>query len=136
MENRNIARYKINNVVIQYQNKAKYLGLTMDKGLTWKDHIQEINKKASKRVGVLKYFSNKDKNIPQKYLITLYKSLVRPIIEYGSEIWGDIAKYNQTKLDSIQHRTLTKALGVNRLSHRKDVNYEARVIPLELRREQ
>ena len=50
--------------------------------------------------------------------------------------YGDIAKYNQVKLDSIQHRSLTSALGVNRLSHRKDVNYEARVLPLELRREQ
>ena len=127
---------KIENVEIKYQNKAKYLGLTMDKGLTWKDHIQEITNKASKRVGILKYFANKDKNIPQKYLITLYKTLVRPIIEYGSEIWGDIAKYNQVKLDSIQHRSLTSALGVNRLAHRKDVNYEAKVLPLEFRREQ
>jgi len=40
------------------------------------------------------------------------------------------------KLDSIQHRSLTSALGVNRLAHRKDVNYEAKVLPLEFRREQ
>ena len=45
--------------------------------------------------------------------------------KYGSEIWGDISK--PTKKNQI-HTTngLIKALGVNRLTNRKNINYEAK----------
>ena len=56
-------------------------------------------------------------------------------MEYASEITNDTAKTYKNKLDSVQHKSLTAALGVNRLSHRKDVNYESAVMPLELRRQ-
>ena len=71
--------------------------------------------------------------VSQEYLITMYKTLIRPVLEYASEIWGDATKSTKIKLDSIQHKSITYALGVNRLSHRRDMNYEARILPLEYR---
>jgi hypothetical protein len=66
----------------------------------------------------------------------MYKSLIRPVLEYATEIWGDASVTNKVKLDSIQHRSITSALGVNRLAHRRDTNYEARILPLEFRRKE
>ena len=57
----------------------------------------------------------------------------RPVIEYGIEIYGDVCKTRMKKLESIQHRSLTIALGVNRLAHRRHVEIETGVEPLSLR---
>ena len=109
---------------------VKYLGVTFYKRLTWKTHIKNITNKASQRTGIIKFMSNYKKGLNQQYLLTLYKSIVRPILEYASEVWGDTSNKNKLKLDSILHRSLTTALGVNRLAHKKDTNYEAKVLPL------
>lgn len=46
----------------------------------------------------------------------------------------DFSKRNKIKSDSIQRRGLTSSLGVNRLAHKTDLNVEAGVLSLELRR--
>ena len=72
----------------------------------------------------------------QQILITLYKTVIRSLLEYRSEIWGDISKCRRDKLESVQHRALSMSLGVNRLAHRKDVRLEFGVLPLDMRRSQ
>ena len=61
------------------------------------------------------------------------QSNVRPGIEYGSEIWGDASSSNMRMIQSIEHRNLTAAMGVNRLSRRICVDPEAGVLPIRLR---
>jgi hypothetical protein len=121
---------------LQYKNEAKYLGVIFDQRTTWKNHIKNIVNKSSKRQGILKFMARQNNGVSQEYLLTMYKSLIRPVLEYASEIWGDASTSNKVKLDSIQHRSITSALGVNRLAHRKDTNYEARILPLDFRRKE
>ena len=117
---------------IKYANIAKYLGIFIDKRLTWSQHIKEIFKKANYKCKQLKIMCKKFK-FHQSIAITLYKSLIRPILEYGSEIWGDTCKTNKNKLKTIEQKALTTALGVSKLAKRSEVNIEAGVLPLELR---
>jgi hypothetical protein len=119
---------------LKYNNEATYLGVIFDQRTTWKNHIKNIVNKSSKRQGILKFMARQNNGVSQEYLLTMYKSLIRPILEYASEIWGDASATNKVKLDSIQHRSITSALGVNRLAHRRDTNYEARILPLDSRR--
>ena len=109
---------------IKRENKAKYLGIIMDKRLNWSNHIKEIVSKANKRCRQLKSMVTKY-NLHQSIAITLYKGLIRPILEYGSEIWGDTCKTNKMKLEAIEQRALTTALGVSKLAKRTEVNLEA-----------
>merc|ERR1712035_111623 len=61
------------------------LGLSFTKTLNWKFHISSIAKTASKKMGVLwrmhQFFS-------PSQLLTVYKGLVRPCMEYASHVWG------------------------------------------------
>ena len=59
--------------------------------------------------------------------------MIRPVIEYGSEVWGDACNTTMNKLDSIEHKALTTALGVPIYSKRSEVNIEAGVVPLRIR---
>merc|ERR1711991_110696 len=117
---------------IKIANVAKYLGLFLDKRLTWCQHVNEILKKANNRCKQLKIMCTKFK-FHQSIAITMYKSLVRPILEYGIEVWGDTCKTNHNKLKIIEQKALTTALGMSRLAKRSEVNIEAGVLPLELR---
>ena len=46
-------------------------------------------------------------------MMTLYKSLVRPILEYCCPLWSPIKKAEIKKLESIQKSFITKITGVS-----------------------
>ena len=126
-------KIKMDGKVIEYRSEAKYLGLTFDKKVNWTSHVTTVIKKANRKVGALKFLCNR-KGINQDIAITLYKAIIRPRLEYASEIFGDTCKTNKKRLDSVQQKSLASALGVNRLAHRLFLNNEAGVRTLENRR--
>ena len=76
---------KIDGVNIQEVSTVKYLGVTFDSNLTWKNHVNELCLKLSKTVGIfskLRYYVNVD------ILIMLYYSLIYPFLTYGIHVWG------------------------------------------------
>jgi hypothetical protein len=38
---------------IRWEEKVKYLGVTLDRRLTWSSHIGQVRRKASQRLGIL-----------------------------------------------------------------------------------
>ena len=82
--------------VVQHFN---YLGIMLDENMSWKTHIAMVSNKTSRINGILhrlKYY------FPQNILITLYKSLFTPHINYGSLLWGQAGE----NLDRIQKKTI------------------------------
>ena len=47
-------------------------------------------------------------------MLTLYKSLIRPLLEYSSPLWSPIAKGDIQRLEEIQHSFIRKIKGVDR----------------------
>ena len=75
---------KIDGVNIQEVSTVKYLGVTFDSNLTWKNHVNELCLKLSKTEGVfskLRYYVNVD-------ILMLYYSLIYPFLCYGIQVWG------------------------------------------------
>ena len=64
----------------------KLLGLVIDSHLTWNDHVDYIVSKAASRLFLLKkikpFLSLKERKL-------FYSSMIMPVLEYGSVIWGD-----------------------------------------------
>ena len=70
---------KIDGVNIQEVSSVKYLGLTFDSNLTWKNHVNELCLKLSKTVGI---FSKLSYYVKIDILIMLYYSLIYPFLTY------------------------------------------------------
>ena len=70
---------------------ASFVGLNIDKHLTWKPHIETVNKSIRKKIGIIYRLRN---CVPQRILILLYKTLVQPHITYGIEVWGSTYETN------------------------------------------
>ena len=63
----------------------KYLGVLVRNNLSWTDHISELCTKARRILGLLyrQYYNNADPATIKK----LYISLVRPHLDYASQLW-------------------------------------------------
>jgi hypothetical protein len=77
---------KINGKSLTILEKTKFLGVILDTGLTWKDHINYMTKKLSKSIGIL---SIARKTLSQKTLIQLYHAFISPYLNYCVLIWGN-----------------------------------------------
>ena len=78
-------KIKIDSTPIEYVDEFNFLGIIIDKNVTWKSHIRYIRNKLSKVAAIL----SKLKHIlPKPTLLTLYNSMFLPHINYGILLWG------------------------------------------------
>lgn len=92
----------INNIPINYCKEVTYLGVKIDKSLTWKKHIDftVIKFRNAKRL-IYPLISEKSHlNLNNKLLI--YKSILRPIIAYASPVFAGAAQMHLKRLESLQ----------------------------------
>ena len=89
-----------NDKLFQQVSSQKHLGLILDTSLTFDEHIRAIISKVSKSIGLLRKLNNR---LPRSFLITIYKSFVRPHLDYGGVMF-DKAYNNsfQQRLESLQ----------------------------------
>ena len=76
--------YTLEVTVLEIVESIKYLGVTITSDLEWNAHIRNVCSKANRTLGFLRrnLFS-----CPQDVKEAAYKSMVRPILEYGSKFW-------------------------------------------------
>ena len=93
--------YHMNDTIVKAAASQKDLGVTINNDLKWSKQIENSVNKANRMLGLItRNFKFRSKNI----VLTLYKSLVRPHLEYAVQFWsphqlGDIAK-----LERVQRR--------------------------------
>ena len=89
------------NDVIRPVPCAKFLGVEIDKNLSFKNHVDSICKRANTRLNVLKVLSRSGTDAAT--LMRIYKIYVRPIIEYGSIAFLAAPKSQLSRLQSIEN---------------------------------
>lgn len=88
-----------NQTIISKFEQIKILGMIFDKRLTWKVHIDYTRASSLKESNILQILNNKNNGLSRKILLRLYKSYVRPIIEYGASIYGSASKFQLIDLN-------------------------------------
>ena len=73
-----------NEVPVAHTPCEKRLGMHLDEKLNFQTHIKEKIAKASKVIGIIRKLAQV---LPRESLITIYKSFVRPHIDYGDIIY-------------------------------------------------
>ena len=101
-----------NNVPVKRCSIQKHLGFHLDEKLNFNHHVKENITKANKGIGVIKKLSN---ILPRDALLTIYKSFVRPHLDYGDIIYDQ--PQNESfcnKLESIQYNAALAITGAIR----------------------
>jgi hypothetical protein len=72
--------------MIQLSSEVKYLGITLDKGLTWKKQLDYAINKAYKAFSTCKGTFGKTWGLKPKVVYWIYTAVVRPIIIYATRV--------------------------------------------------
>ena len=89
----------------------KDLGITISYNLSWSDHIHELVNKANKVAGVIKRLLGS--NSVTEFSL-LYKSLVKPILEYAAPVGCPFLVKDIVLLEKVKRRESRLALGQKR----------------------
>ena len=110
-------------IELEQVQHEKDLGVIFDTDLKFSQHIQENITKANQRIGLIR---RNFKYLNRTTLLMLYKTLVRPILEYCSPVWTVLYIKHSEALERVQ-RHVTKLLhGI------KDLSYPQRLKTLDL----
>ena len=110
-------------IKLKVTNKEKDIGVYIDPLLKFDDHVSETVKKAS-RISylILKTINCKIKCI----MVPLFKTLIRPILEYGNVVWNNKSRKHANSIEKVQ-RSFTKYI-----TEVKDMDYNDRLKYLNL----
>jgi hypothetical protein len=89
---------KYDNVPIGWKSSVKYLGVILDKKLSWWSHISTKFQQAYQRLGVLFPILNRKSSISKKCSLIIHKQVLRPLILYASPIWDSCANSHLNKI--------------------------------------
>jgi hypothetical protein len=92
--------------LIQWDPNCKYLGVVLDKRLTFSEHIASSCAKALKLIGVYYSLINKKSDLTLNNKLLLYKAAFRSILTYASPVWIDAAKTHLKKIQIVQNKIL------------------------------
>ena len=93
----------LNDDQIDASHYAKYLRLILDDRLSFKAHIEFLETKISRSVGIMSKLSY---YLPTETLITLYYALIHSHILYGLPVWASIFNTYLNNVRKLQNRAM------------------------------
>lgn len=112
--------YKLNDILIQEVDQEKDLGVLIDYKFKFNEQCAVAAKRGNQLLGIIsRNFSCLDKFM----FLRLYKSMVRPHLEYAIQAWNPYTRKNINLLEGVQRRA-TKLVGFCRnLEYRDRLEY-------------
>ena len=91
----------LGNTVLTRVSEHSHLGIILNDKMTWDNHIDMITKKAAFRIDALRRIRHL---VSRETKETLYKSIVRPVLEYASVIFDNTTTNLKQRLERLQYR--------------------------------
>ena len=115
----------LNNIQVERVSHQKHLGIILAEKLNFKEHIDSTILKVNRGISVIKKLRY---SLPWKSLITIYKALLRPLLDYGDII------YDQPHNESVQCKVTLAITGAIQGTSRKKIYQELGLESLRARR--
>ena len=106
--NNNKIRLFLNNVEIKEVNEIKFLGVIIDKNLSWGPHLSYLSKKLSSCIGALNRMKHA---IPENLNNSLYHTLFESHLSYGISVWGGVGNSRIEELFTLQKKCMRLMFG-------------------------
>ena len=85
--------------IINEVESYKHLGVILSNDCSWQKHLDYMEEKVWTRINIMRRLNY---DIERKSLETIYKSFIRPLLEYADVIWDNCTHQNKNKLELIQ----------------------------------
>ena len=96
----------INKTKVKFVEQVKFLGMTLDKQLTWRPHINKLIEKTKKTLNLMRSLSGQSWGATKTTQMMIYRALIRSRIDYGCIVYNTISNDLQNQLSRIQTAAL------------------------------
>ena len=90
--------------------RAKLLGLEIDKELTFHSHVDKLFEELSQRIGILKKIRH---CLHIKHRLLFYNAIIRQVMDYVSVIWSNCDKRCLDRVLKLQKRAARIVTGAD-----------------------
>ena len=112
---------------IPISDYAKFLGVIINKNITWHDHIHYISGKTSKGVGILIKFKYM---LPIGILKLIYNAIISPYVSYCNIAWGGTYSNRLNSIRVLQDRAIRIISGNDQSLHTPQLYYKTNCLNL------
>jgi hypothetical protein len=95
--------------IIPWKNEVRYLGISFDNHLRFNNQVEHAKTRGQMVRGQLNSLVNRRSKMSTKNKITIYRTMIRPSMMYGSAIWGTVSHTQLQKLQVVQNKFLRAA---------------------------
>ena len=121
----------LNNSPVQLCESHKHLGIILDRHLNFHEHIARKIKICNKLISTIKHLSF---HLPRKSLLTIYKSFVRPHLDYGDIIYDNPENETLNKLENVKYQACLAITGTFQGTSRESLYRDLGLECLQTRR--
>ncbi|GFW61168.1 RNA-directed DNA polymerase from mobile element jockey [Trichonephila clavipes] len=113
---------------LQWSQNTKYLGLTLDKKLTWKQHIIQTRDKFRRAQRAIFPLIGRNSELNMYNELLLYTAVLRPNLTYGSPVWGYAADSNIKILEVAQNSLIRNIVKANRYARNIKIYEDIKIL--------
>ena len=124
----NISSVKIGNKSVREVESVKFLGITVDRQLSWKLHINNIATKLNKQCGILYLIRDSLSVIAMKLV---YYSLIYPFLSYCQTVWGASGKSKLKSIVVAQKKIIRTMTYKPRYTHTNELFRQLKLLKLD-----
>lgn len=129
MKKKSCPAVSLNNIRLPQETTVKYLGMHLDRRLTWKTHVQSKRKQLKIKLSKMYWLIGRKSKLSIESKLLLYKAILKPIWTYGVQLWGSTCNSNIELLQRFQSKTLRFLLNapwyINNAAIHRDLQIES-----------
>ena len=117
----------LNQAVIPYANSAKYLGMTLDSKLRWKEHVKKKHEELQIKYRKMYWLLGKSSKLSVYNKLLLYNQVLKPVWTYGIQLWGCTKKSTLKCLQTFQNKVLRSAVNAPWYVRNSDIHRDLKI---------
>lgn len=121
----------INGSTIPYSNTAKYLGMTLDTKLRWKEHIKKKCEELRLKYRKMYWILGRKSKLTVHNKLLLYKQVLKPIWTYGVQLWGCTRPSNTSRIQVFQNKVLRDIVNAPWYARNKNIHRDLKIETVE-----
>ena len=121
---------------IPFNANPTFLGLKMDRTLSFGAHVKAMKAKMARRLNIMKALRGTNWGCRKKSMKTVYQTYIRPIAEYGMAAWAPpTSETTMQKIEVINNQAARIITGCGRSTPCELLLEEAGILPMKKRSE-
>jgi len=123
-----VYKLSIDDTDVPWVPSVKYLGFTLDKGLTWKDHMIALRNKTRQAMSRLFPLIGRKSVMNLRTKLRLIQAVARSQLTYGCAVWGYAAKTHVKRLATTENKLIRAAANapwfIKNIDLQRDLQWE------------